>query len=214
MIQHVSPSLHVSGLTCERDGRFLFRDLSFTLEAGQLLQIFGSNGSGKTTLMRIVAGLNLDYSGDIVWQGVPVAHNRPDFQADLLYMGHQPGIKPTLSAEENLVWAMGLHGHKLSRDDIWQALASVGLAGFEDLPCYQLSAGQNRRVALARLVLAQQPLWILDEPFTAIDRQGVAALEQTLVNHAQQGGLVMMTTHHEMSLDYQGFGRLALGEQP
>ncbi len=214
MIQRDSPPLLVSGLTCERDGRFLFRDLSFTLAAGELLQISGSNGSGKTTLMRIVAGLNLDYAGDIRWQGVPVADNRPEFQAQLLYMGHQPGIKPTLTAEENLAWVMGLHGIRPFRDELWRALAGVCLGGFEDVPCYQVSAGQNRRVALARLVLSKHPLWILDEPFTAIDKEGVAALEQTLVNHARQGGMVMMTTHHDMALDYSGFRRLVLGEKP
>ena len=108
---------------------------------------------------------------------------------------------------------MGLHRDDLTRAEIWQALDSVRLTGFEDVPCYQLSAGQNRRVALARLWLACQPLWILDEPFTAIDKVGTAKLEQMLVEHARGGGLVMFTTHHDITLDYSGFHQLLLGER-
>ncbi len=203
-------SLTVSNLTCERDERRLFESLAFTLSPGEILQISGPNGSGKTTLMRIIAGLSLDYHGDIHWDGQPVDDDRPAFQSSLLYMGHNPGVKSVLTAEENLSWAMGLH-QSVDRTALWEALGRVQLSGYEDIPCYQLSAGQNRRVALARLFLSQQPLWILDEPFTAIDRQGVAELEQTLIDHASKGGMVMMTTHHEMLIDYSGFRQLTLG---
>ncbi|CAM3696110.1 cytochrome c biogenesis heme-transporting ATPase CcmA [Parendozoicomonas haliclonae] len=206
-----NPGLSVSELTCERDERCLFRSLAFSLNSGEILQITGPNGSGKTTLMRVVAGLSLDFTGEVFWRGQPVADVRPEFHAALLYMGHLLGVKSTMTAEENLRWAMGLHRNDLSREEIWSALEKVKLAGFEDIPCYQLSAGQNRRVALARLFLARQPLWILDEPFTAIDKQGVAELEQLLVDHAKSGGMVMMTTHHEMSLNYDGFHQLVLG---
>ena len=205
------PSLSVSGLTCERDERILFESLDFTVSPGDLLQISGPNGAGKTTLMRVIAGLSLDFRGDIFWGGEPVEEDRPGFQTSLLYMGHQPGVKSTMTPEENLQWAMGLHRTDLTRAEIWDALEKVKLRGYEDVPCYQLSAGQNRRVALARLFLARQKLWILDEPFTAIDKFGVAELEQTLVDHARNGGMVMMTTHHEMNVDYSGFRQLVLG---
>ncbi len=203
--------LSVAELTCERDERYLFRALNFSLNPGEILQISGPNGSGKTTLMRVVAGLSLDFTGALFWCGEPIDEDRPGFHASLLYLGHHPGVKPTMTPEENLRWAMGLHRNDLSRDDIWAALAKVRLTGFEDVPCYQLSAGQNRRVALARLFLAQQPLWILDEPFTAIDRQGITELELALVQHAENGGMVMVTTHHEMTFDYSGFRTLVLG---
>ena len=196
-----------------RDECALFEDLTFVLQSGEILQIAGSNGSGKTTLMRIIAGLSLDFTGEIAWCGVGIDDDRPAFQSNMLYMGHQPGVKPTLTPEENLRWAMGLHRDDLTRAEIWQALDSVRLTGLEDVPCYQLSAGQNRRVALARLWLACQPLWILDEPFTAIDKVGTAKLEQMLVEHACRGGLVMFTTHHDITLDYSGFHQLLLGER-
>ncbi|MTI13792.1 cytochrome c biogenesis heme-transporting ATPase CcmA [Sansalvadorimonas verongulae] len=203
-------SLSASGLTCERDERTLFESLDFTLSSGEVLQVAGPNGAGKTTLMRVIAGLALDFHGDIVWNGQPVKDDRPGFQASLLYMGHQPGVKSIMTPEENLQWSMGLH-RKLDKEEIWGALKKVQLRGYEDVPCYQLSAGQNRRVALARLFLARQKLWILDEPFTAIDKAGIAELEQTLVDHARRGGMVMMTTHHEMDMDYSGFRQLVLG---
>ncbi|WP_281648246.1 cytochrome c biogenesis heme-transporting ATPase CcmA [Parendozoicomonas sp. Alg238-R29] len=206
------PFLSVSGLTCERDERILFESLDFTLSVGEILQVSGPNGAGKTTLMRVIAGLSLDFRGQINWCNQPVEDDRPGFQSSLLYMGHQPGVKSTMTPEENLQWAMGLH-RSLTREEIWGALEKVKLRGYEDVPCYQLSAGQNRRVALARLFLAKQKLWILDEPFTAIDKLGVAELEQTLVDHASSGGLVMMTTHHEMNVDYSGFRQLVLGEK-
>ncbi|WP_408635948.1 cytochrome c biogenesis heme-transporting ATPase CcmA [Parendozoicomonas callyspongiae] len=202
--------LSVSDLTCERDGRCLFENLAFTLCSGDVLQVSGPNGVGKTTLLRIVAGLSLDFHGQVDWCGSPVDEDKPGFHSHLLYMGHQPGVKATMSPEENLRWAMGLH-YSITVQEIYQALEKVGLRGYEDVPCYRLSAGQNRRVALARLHLKnKQKLWILDEPFTAIDLQGTAELEQLMVDHAKDGGLVMMTTHHEMNLDYSGFRKLAL----
>ncbi len=202
--------LTVSDLTCERDGRCLFENLAFTLSPGDVLQVSGPNGVGKTTLLRIVAGLSLDFHGSINWCGAPVGDDRPGFHSHLLYMGHQPGVKTTMTPEENLRWSMGLH-YPITTDEIYRALEKTGLRGYEDIPCYKLSAGQNRRVALARLHLnTRQKLWILDEPFTAIDLQGTVELEQLMVDHARQGGLVMMTTHHEMTLDYSGFRKLTL----
>jgi len=126
-----------------------------------------------------------------------------------LYFGHQPAVKTSLTALENLAWFFGLNGNKridgvpchYSRPDLIQALASVGMHGYEDVPCHQMSAGQQRRVALARLYLSEAPLWILDEPFTAIDKKGVTALEKRIVDHAEKGGLVLLTTHQALSID-------------
>src|SRR5690554_4947446 len=124
---------------------------------------------------------------------------RDAFLANLLYMGHAPGVKAALTPLENLAWYQALAGQVRDEAVRYQALEEMGLFGFEDVPAGQLSAGQQRRVALARLVLTPRPLWVLDEPFTAIDRDGVAALERRLVEHARAGGCVLVTTHHELT---------------
>ncbi|PAU89141.1 heme ABC transporter ATP-binding protein CcmA [Pseudomonas sp. WN033] len=193
--------IQVERLTCERDHRELFAGLSFELAAGEVLQVAGPNGSGKTSLLRILAGLMPPVAGDIRYAGESVlsGRGRERWRQDLLYIGHAPAIKGSLTAEENLAWLCAL-GTPASREQIWAALAQVGLKGFEDVLCHNLSAGQQRRVALARLYLQPPPVWILDEPFTAIDKAGVAALEQHVLAHAAAGGLVVLTTHH--SLDH------------
>ncbi|MBV0934555.1 cytochrome c biogenesis heme-transporting ATPase CcmA [Marinobacterium weihaiense] len=191
--------LTVKGLFCERDDRVLFSNLNFALHAGEIVQIEGQNGSGKTTLLRILSGLSRHYEGDICWRGEPVDEVREQYCRELLYFGHQAGVKAVLTPEENLRWYAALspsiNAHAIA-DALWQ----VGLRGYEDVPCHSLSAGQNRRVSLARLYLSQAPLWILDEPFTAIDKRGVAAKEQLLLQHARRGGSVLLTTHHELGI--------------
>jgi len=193
---NTSAWLVANGLRCERDDRVLFQDLSFALGAGDIARITGPNGAGKSTLIRILIGLSAGYEGELLWQGDAMARNQYDFFANLLYLGHQPGVKANLTPEENLRW----NCRDASRDDIYAALAQVGLRGYEDVQASSLSAGQHRRVALARLYLAPPRVWILDEPFTAIDKQGVAKLEQTIIHHAQQGGLVILTTHHDLAV--------------
>lgn len=193
-----APLLQGIDLFCERDDRILFDGLSFSLEPGQLLQIAGANGSGKTTLLRIIGGLNRNYEGQLHWQGQPLARVRDEFLAGLLYFGHQPGVKGLLTPRENLHWYCGIHPN-LERARISEALAAVGLQGYEQVPCHSLSAGQNRRVSLARLYMSQAPLWVLDEPFTAIDKQGVQAKEQLLAAHIARGGSVIITTHHDLA---------------
>jgi len=205
------PLLTLRQLCCIRDDRVLFSELALDLAPGEIVQVTGPNGSGKTTLLRIVSGLSLDFEGEITWSGIGVERNRLAYQQDLLFIGHQVGIKAALTPEENLRAVMGMYG-QYKNGDILDALGKVDLYGFEDVPCYQLSAGQQRRVALARLHLSRQCLWILDEPFTAIDRAGVKALESLLISHAQQGGIVMLTTHHELGIQYQGLKRLDLAE--
>ncbi|WP_417584104.1 cytochrome c biogenesis heme-transporting ATPase CcmA [Nitrincola sp.] len=193
------PLLQVVDLFCERDDRVLFDGLCFSVFPGEILQVEGQNGSGKTTLLRILGGLSQQYEGQILWRGKPVTKHVEAFRRQLLYFGHQAGVKAILTAEENLRWYAALDPG-IDLQQITRALDAVGLKGFEDVPCHMLSAGQNRRVNLARLYLSRAPLWILDEPFTAIDKKGVAAKEALLVEHAARGGTVMLTTHHELDL--------------
>ncbi|ASI15819.1 MULTISPECIES: cytochrome c biogenesis heme-transporting ATPase CcmA [Enterobacteriaceae] len=198
--------LEARELLCERDERTLFSGLSFTLNAGEWVQITGSNGAGKTTLLRLLTGLSRPDAGDVLWQGQPLHQVRDSYHQNLLWIGHQPGIKTRLTALENL--------HFYHRDgdtaQCLEALAQAGLAGFEDIPVNQLSAGQQRRVALARLWLTRATLWILDEPFTAIDVNGVDRLTQRMAQHTEQGGTVILTTHQPLNVAESKIRRISL----
>ena len=205
-----NPRLQAVALACERDWRLLFEGLELDLGSGTLLQVAGPNGSGKTSLLRLLAGLMQPTAGEIMLNGKPLARLGGELGSTLLWIGHAAGIKGLLSAEENLAWLCALH-RPASREAIWQALAAVGLRGFEDVPCHTLSAGQQRRVALARLHLDAPPLWILDEPFTALDKQAVAELEAHLAAHCEQGGMVILTTHHHLTHKPAGYRELLLG---
>lgn len=202
--------LEIEKLYCERDDRVLFESLNFAVKPGEIWRIEGPNGSGKTTLIRILCGLLSHYEGLIRFQGQAIQTVRPLFRANTLFLGHKPGVKASLTAEENLGFLCQIDvGNQ--RQQIRQALAKVGLKGFEDVPAQSLSAGQQRRIALARLYIQQQPLWILDEPFTAIDVHGVAQLEARLEEHALRGGAVIVTTHHDLKLQTDRLKRLTLG---
>ena len=205
-----SPFLQAVALACERDWRMLFENLKVRVQPGEMLQVAGPNGSGKTSLLRLLAGLMQPTAGAILLQGKPLAEQRGLLARNLLWIGHAAGIKGLLSAEENLAWLCALQ-RPATREAIWQALAAVGLRGFEDVPCHTLSAGQQRRVALARLHLDAPPLWILDEPFTALDKQAVAELEAHLAAHCEQGGMVILTTHHQLTHKPAGYRELLLG---
>ena len=207
-----SPLLEAVALTCERDWRMLFERLELQLEPGEMLQVVGPNGSGKTSLLRLLAALMQPTAGEVRLQGRALTEPRTESALNLLWIGHAAGIKGLLTAEENLTWLCALH-EPASREAIWQALAAVGLRGFEDVPCHTLSAGQQRRVALARLYLPGSSLWVLDEPFTALDKAAVAQLEQHLAAHCEQGGLVVLTTHHELTVKPAGYRELDLGQR-
>jgi heme exporter protein A len=181
--------LTADSLSLERAGRLLFDRLSFELRSGQLVQLEGSNGAGKTSLLRILAGLSRYGFGGRVHRGCP-----------LLYLGHLPAVKGLLSPRENLAWHPA--GAAAPGDgEIERALQRVGLFGYEDVPSHMLSAGQHRRVNLARLFLSDSPLWLLDEPFTAIDRHGVEELQALLQRHAAAGGAVLVTSHQPLQVD-------------
>lgn len=189
----VPPVLECLDIAFERDYMPIFSGLSFTLQCGQILRVSGANGSGKTTLLRILATSLITSAGRVLWNGSDLDGRRAEYRFDMLYLGHQPGVKAALTPRENLAWLRPLHPK--AGQDISRALTAVGLAGLEDVPCHTLSAGQLRRVALARLHLSDATLWILDEPFTAIDQDGVARLETLVQAHAQRGGAVVFTTH-------------------
>mgnify|MGYP005651778785 FL=1 len=191
--------LAVRDLFCERDDRVLFKNLDFDLPEGQVLQVQGSNGSGKTTLMRILCGLNDSYEGSIKWYGQEIEEQAASFFSSLLYIGHRVGVSKVLSPVENLRWSCSLK-QAVSDEQIMAALKEVGLRGFEESPCYTLSAGQQQRASLARLIISPALLWVLDEPFTTLDSKGVAMLEKILQRQAQTGGSVMVTTHHSLSI--------------
>ncbi|MCA1768786.1 MAG: cytochrome c biogenesis heme-transporting ATPase CcmA [Halomonas sp.] len=211
----MSLSLQARKLACERDDRCLFEDLDLDIRAGEIVRIEGPNGSGKTTLLKILSGQLADYQGELFWNGMAMRESRQAFLENLLYLGHAPGVKSALTPLENLTWYQALAGDNDNEAARLAALESVGLAGFEDVPAGQLSAGQQRRVALARLELTPRPLWVLDEPFTAIDRDGVAALEERIILHARSGGCVLVTTHHELrNTDELRRVHLGTGGQP
>jgi heme exporter protein A len=194
-----APLLSVENLAFERDDSCLFSGVNFSVDPGDVLQIEGANGSGKTTLLRLLTGSLQSSAGNITYLGQALSACRYDYLSDILYIGHQPAVKLNLSAEENLRWmvATSTQSNDISVTD---ALTRVGLAGYSDIPCYALSAGQHRRVALARLLISEARLWYLDEPFTSIDKQGVAFLQSCLQQHAARGGAVILSTHQDLAL--------------
>jgi heme exporter protein A len=197
MLNKAKSLLELHNLSCERDERLLFAGLSMAFDGGEAVQIIGPNGAGKTTLLRAISGISHDYSGEIHFKGRSVKVDAWEFQQASLYLGHLAGIKKVLTPAENLAWYAAQSG---ASQPIAAALKAVGLFGYEDTPCYQLSAGQLRRVALARLHLSSALIWILDEPFTAIDKAGVDQLEQLISQQCERGGLVLLTSHQDLSL--------------
>ena len=200
--------LSANKMTCIREERVLFDELSFDLCAGDFIQIEGPNGAGKTSLLRILAGLSRPYDGDVAFNGESISKCRDSYYEQLMFIGHLAGVKGELSAEENLDFNLKLHGEQCH--DLEQALANVKLTGFEDALASHLSAGQNRRIALARLWQSQAKIWILDEPFTAIDKAGVSELEALFIKHIDNGGAIVLNSHQDIKLGAQRLQRLTL----
>lgn len=198
--------LEAAGLSCSRDDRTLFSGLAFSLRNRQALLLEGRNGSGKTSLLRILCGFREPDAGEVRWCGEPI--DSVQYRTDMAYIGHLEGIKKELTVLENLRVALALA--KGSGYGLEAALERVQLAGFDDVPAQALSAGQKRRLSLARLLLTHNALWILDEPFTALDKQGIALTEQLMAEHCDQGGLIVLTSHHELNLPTVDVQRIRL----
>ena len=190
------PSLRLVDVACSRGDRLLFTGLDETLAAGELLWLRGGNGRGKTSLLRLVAGLSAPERGQILWGDAPTRGNER-FAAELVYIAHTNALKDDLTAAESLAFLARVHGRDSSAAAVRAALARLGLAGRERTPTRSLSQGLRRRVALARLALETTPaLWVLDEPFDALDVAGTAVLHALLAAHRARGGSVLLTSHH------------------
>jgi heme exporter protein A len=203
--------LSVHDLCCFRDDRELFKNLNFTLKSGQALFIEGRNGSGKTSLIRILTGLRQPESGDVTWCGENITRLGHEYCRHFVYVGHLNGVKENLTVLENLKMARVL-GQTSSGMSLTEALAQVHLTHFEESMVHTLSAGQHRRLALARMLVIGSPLWIMDEPFTALDKYGVELFETLLKAHTDNGGMAVMTSHHDMNLNDVDVKVLTLGK--
>ncbi len=196
--------LSVKKISCQRGYCTLFSQLSFEVVAGQLLRIAGTNGSGKTSLLKIIAGLNDSESGTISFKNDCVKSD--EYQAQVLYLGHLSALRSELSAYENLAFLTQLNApitrenNPITRENLTAALAEMGLKDYENERCAQLSAGQKRRVILATLIFSNAPIWLLDEPFTALDPLGVKTVEACIQTHCNRGGICLFTTHQTTRL--------------
>ncbi len=199
-----TPCLEVDRLACVRGDRQLFSEVSFQLSAGEWMHLQGDNGSGKTSLLRILSGLSPAAEGEVRWRGVAIRSAADAYRADLLYLGHTLSLKEDLSALENLQLEAAVSGVSLDEARAHAALSALGLQGRERLPLRVLSQGQKRRAALARLLTSQAALWVLDEPFVALDTGAVGQLVDTLNGHVARGGLVLFTSHQTVPMDGPG----------
>jgi heme exporter protein A len=204
--------LEVTQIECVRGSRRLFRNLSFLLQARQALRVLGENGSGKTSLLRIVAGLSPAEAGSVKWNGGGIGALGEDYRRELVFLGHANGLKDDLTPVENLRHALALSGAGADAGALRAALERQGLGAVADLPVKLLSQGQKRRAALTRLEFcARMPLWILDEPFAALDAAAIARLAATLSAHLERGGMVLFTTHQDVDLPGAPTHSLQLG---
>ena len=200
--------LKANQLTCIREERILFEHLNISVHAGDIIQVEGPNGAGKTSLLRILAGLSQPFEGEVLFNSESISKQPELYNQNLLYIGHLAGIKGELTALENLSFNLSLSGLDTSTSEA--TLNKVDLLGFEDALASHLSSGQHRRIALAKLWQSAAPIWILDEPFTAIDKQGVKKLEARLLEHAKNGGCVILTTHQDLSFSQNFYKKLTL----
>ena len=204
--------LAISQLECVRGERRLFAGLSFDLAPHSLLEVRGANGSGKTSLLRSLCGLLPPTSGTVSWNGRDIQALGDEYRAQIAYLGHLSAVKDELTARENLRYSALTSGLSAGATDIDAALHRFGVDGFHDLPCKALSQGQRRRVALARLCLCtSRAVWILDEPFTALDAAALAVTRELIESHIRAGGMVVLTTHQEVAIVAGATKRVELG---
>ncbi len=204
-------SLSAQQLACTRGARTLFRGLDLHVGPGEALQVAGANGSGKTSLLRILCGLGHASEGKVRWKGGDIREEREQFCSQMIYLGHAGAVKDDLLAWENVVIASTLAGHPLERERACLALERLGLGRAARLPARVLSQGQRKRVALARLQFGMnKPLWILDEPFAALDSAAIGALCNIIDEHLAQGGSLVYTTHQDVPLHAHRLRRLDL----
>jgi heme exporter protein A len=212
MIEGCSSSSLFTGekLLCIRGERVVFTQLNFSVASGEALLLLGPNGSGKSSLLRLMAGLLKAADGHLSWNGMPVSEDREAHSGRIHYVGHHDAIKPVLSVLENLRFWARLHDGAAGDKTAWAALETLGLDRLAEVPGKLLSAGQKRRLNLARLLAAPAPLWLLDEPTVALDRASVKVLEAVIAGHRAAGGMVVLSTHAD--IDLPGAGALHLDE--
>ncbi|MEI8643018.1 cytochrome c biogenesis heme-transporting ATPase CcmA [Pseudoalteromonas sp. Hal040] len=201
--------LHIKAVTCIKQDRCLFADLNFSLKSGQIMQLAGPNGAGKTSLLRIIAGFAMADEGDVFFQERSISKYYDEYAQELLFIGHKTGVNTQLTALENVAFWLKINGYD-NKQDLYPILAKIGLVGLEDVPVRMLSAGQQRRVALVRLWLNSAKLWILDEPFTALDKSGVAFLQERFVEHLNAGGAILLTTHQDLTTQFSDLKTVTL----
>ena len=192
--------LEARDLTCVRGDRRLFSGVGFSMTAGDCLHVRGENGVGKTSLLRLLTGLSKPESGEVLWNSKSITQESSAFHRELLFLGHRDALKDELSALENLQMYAALDDIKLSLEDALAALARFGLRGRENLPIHCLSAGQKRRVLMARMLTRNARLWILDEPFNALDVRAIDQLEVLIAEHLAKGGMLVLTSHQAVKL--------------
>lgn len=187
-------------LSCSYGEHSLFSNLSFKVDIGSMLQIEGKNGSGKTTLLRILAGLKWPGEGEVLWEGKPIRKQRAAYNGSLAFLGHQCGVKAGLTPLENirLVQSLSMQSSDISPEE---ALIQLGLEDYKNQCCSILSAGQQRRVAIAQLLVQGSNIWLLDEPFTSIDKESIEVLKSLMKVHIERGGIIIFSSHHDVIMD-------------
>ena len=203
--------LEVLDLECVRGERRLFAGVGFRLQAGELLSLQGRNGSGKTSLLRMLCGLSPVAAGEIRWRGEPIGKLGESYRSELCYLGHHNAIKDELTPLENLRASARLADEALDEGQALDALERLGLAGRADLACRYLSQGQKRRVALSRLCHERRALWVLDEPYVALDAAAIELVADLIGDHLQRGGLAVLTTHQPVEVAAACVRELRLG---
>ncbi len=196
----------------QRGGRRLFAGLSFKLGQGQALYIKGENGAGKSSLLKLLTGVSQADQGDVLWQGKSIRHDEYAFHSNLLFIGHKSGLNIHLNALENLAWYQRIDNLEIEQEHCKDIFKALGLYGFEDIPVGKLSAGQQRRIALCRLLFSKKRLWVLDEPLVSLDQSGVQLFQSILQNHLMQGGMLVFTSHQELMIEDASLQSIDLGD--